>query len=120
MYTQCQPSAAYYGLHLAHQCSPAIHTVWPDSAMKAFEHVVMQPSLSQMASLTPGAGGANLLHELIGFLRRSLTQHAAIREALYQVSMPSPQPVTTLTPVTQADVCSLSSSVSSVLGYPPS
>lgn len=49
--------------------------------------MLLQPSLSQMASLTPGAGGANLLHELMGFLRRSLTQHAAIREALYQVSM---------------------------------
>jgi hypothetical protein len=41
-----------------------------------------QASLSQMQALSPAAG-ANLLHELLGFLRKSLGQQAAVRAALY-------------------------------------
>jgi hypothetical protein len=41
-----------------------------------------QASLSQLQALSPAAG-ANLLHELLGFLRKSLGQQAAVRAALY-------------------------------------
>ena len=42
-------------------------------------------SLSQRASLTAGGEGVMLLHELLGFLRRSLSQQAPVRRAVYQV-----------------------------------
>lgn len=42
----------------------------------------VQASLSQLQALSPAAG-ANLLHELLGFLRKSLGQQAAVRAALY-------------------------------------
>ena len=41
--------------------------------------------------MSAGSGGVTLLHELMGLMRRSLTQQAPIRQALYQVS---PMPVT--------------------------
>lgn len=45
----------------------------------------VQVSLSQMCSISSQVGGANLLHELLGFLRRCLTQQAEVRSVLYQV-----------------------------------
>ncbi|GAB4818334.1 hypothetical protein N2152v2_005380 [Parachlorella kessleri] len=42
------------------------------------------PSMSQMSSLTGGPGGATLLHELMSFLRRCLSQQAEVRRALYE------------------------------------
>lgn len=52
-----------------------------------FAPYVQQPrqSLSQLGSLSSQGCGANLLHELLGFLRRCLAQQAPVREALYQV-----------------------------------
>ncbi|KAK9840796.1 hypothetical protein WJX81_005265 [Elliptochloris bilobata] len=44
----------------------------------------VQMSLSQRPSLTAGGEGVTLLHELLGFLRRSLSQQAAVRRAVYQ------------------------------------
>ena len=38
--------------------------------------------------MSAGGGGVSLLHELMGLMRRSLTQQAPIREALYQVIHP--------------------------------
>ena len=38
-----------------------------------------------MCSISSQVGGANLLHELLGFLRRCLTQQAEVRSMLYQV-----------------------------------
>ena len=35
--------------------------------------------------MSAGSGGVTLLHELMGLMRRSLTQQAPIRGALYQV-----------------------------------
>lgn len=46
-------------------------------------------SLSQRPSLTASGEGVTLLHELLGFLRRSLSQQAAVRRAVYQVGLPS-------------------------------
>ena len=46
----------------------------------------VQMSLSQRPSLTAGGEGVTLLHELLGFLRRSLSQQAAVRRAIYQVN----------------------------------
>ena len=37
--------------------------------------------------MSAGSSGVTLLHELMGLMRRSLTQQAAIREALYQVNL---------------------------------
>ena len=34
--------------------------------------------------MSAGSGGVTLLHELMGLMRRSLTQQAPIRGALYQ------------------------------------
>ena len=48
-------------------------------------HVQSLPA-SQQPSMSAGSGGVTLLHELMGLMRRSLTQQAPIREALYQVS----------------------------------
>ena len=45
----------------------------------------VQVSLSQMCSISSQVGGANLLHELLGFLRRCLAQQAEVRSVLYQV-----------------------------------
>lgn len=45
----------------------------------------VQMSLSQRPSLTAGGEGVTLLHELLGFLRRSLSQQAPVRRAVYQV-----------------------------------
>ncbi len=42
-------------------------------------------SLSQCSSLTAAGSGTSLLQELAGFLRRSLTHQAAVRETLYHV-----------------------------------
>ncbi|DBA84856.1 TPA: hypothetical protein ACH3X1_005879 [Trebouxia sp. C0004] len=39
---------------------------------------------SQQPSMSAGSGGVTLLHELMGLMRRSLTQQAPIRAALYQ------------------------------------
>lgn len=36
--------------------------------------------------MSAGAGGVTLLHELMGLMRRCLSQPAPIREALYQVA----------------------------------
>ena len=47
--------------------------------------LAVQVSLSQMCSISSQVGGANLLHELLGFLRRCLTQQAEVRSMLYQV-----------------------------------
>ena len=41
-------------------------------------------SLSQMSSLSGGPGGATLLHELMSFLRRCLSQQPEVRRALYE------------------------------------
>ncbi len=35
--------------------------------------------------MSAGSGGVTLLHELMGLMRRSLTQQASVRGALYQV-----------------------------------
>lgn len=40
---------------------------------------------SQQPSMSAGGGGVTLLHELMGLMRRCLSQTAPIREALYQV-----------------------------------
>ena len=45
--------------------------------------LLLQASLSQVSSLS-GAVGVNLLHELVGVLRRALNQQATVREALYK------------------------------------
>ena len=39
--------------------------------------------MSQIGSLSAGGGGATLLHELMGFLRRGLGQQPEVRRALY-------------------------------------
>lgn len=44
-----------------------------------------QVSLSQCCSLSAASSGTSLLQELTGFLRRSLSQQAQVREGLYQV-----------------------------------
>ena len=44
-----------------------------------------QVSLSQCSSLSAAGSGASLLQELTGFLRRSLSHQAQVREGLYQV-----------------------------------
>jgi Fanconi anemia group I protein len=41
------------------------------------------PALSQMESLAGGPGGATLLHELVGFLRRCLAQQPEVRSVVY-------------------------------------
>lgn len=41
------------------------------------------PVLSQMAAMGGGAGGATLLHELMGFLRRCLAQQPEVRATVY-------------------------------------
>jgi len=41
------------------------------------------PALSQMDSLAGGPGGATLLHELMGFLRRCLAQQPEVRSVVY-------------------------------------
>lgn len=48
-------------------------------------NVMQSLPASQQPSLSAGGGGVTLLHELMGLMRRSLTQQAPIREALYQV-----------------------------------
>ena len=54
-----------------------------------------------MCSISSQVGGANLLHELLGFLRRCLTQQAEVRSVLYQVGSLAPlAPEATLVPLT--------------------
>ena len=53
--------------------------------MRGCSGAQVQMSLSQRASLTAGGEGVTLLHELLGFLRRSLSQQAPVRRAVYQV-----------------------------------
>ncbi|KAL4443971.1 hypothetical protein ABPG75_011708 [Micractinium tetrahymenae] len=43
-----------------------------------------QLSMSQLGSLTGRAGGATLLHEVMSFLRRCLTQQPEVRRAVYE------------------------------------
>jgi hypothetical protein len=50
-----------------------------------------QASLSQLSALASGSAGVTLLQELTGFLRRSLSQQAAVRETLYKVEPPPSQ-----------------------------
>lgn len=42
------------------------------------------PALSQLDGLAGGSCGATLLHELLGFLRRCLTQQVEVRRVVYQ------------------------------------
>ena len=51
-------------------------------------HAHKQVSLSQRESLSAAGSGASLLQELTSFLRRSLSQQAPVRAALYQASTP--------------------------------
>ena len=53
--------------------------------MRGWGGAQVQMSLSQRPSLTAGGEGVTLLHELLGFLRRSLSQQAPVRRAVYQV-----------------------------------
>lgn len=46
------------------------------------------PALSQMDALAGGSGGATLLHELMGFLRRCLAQQPEVRTVVYD-SLPA-------------------------------
>ncbi|KAL3136619.1 hypothetical protein ABBQ38_005859 [Trebouxia sp. C0009 RCD-2024] len=57
-----------------------------DETLEADPELSLSQSLpaSQQPSLSAGGGGVTLLHELMGLMRRSLTQQAPIREALYQ------------------------------------
>ncbi|DBB12258.1 TPA: hypothetical protein ACH3X3_006361, partial [Trebouxia sp. C0006] len=57
-----------------------------EDAMEADPEFSCSQSLpaSQQPSMSAGSGGVTLLHELMGLMRRSLTQQAPIRGALYQ------------------------------------
>ncbi|KAA6422807.1 MAG: hypothetical protein FRX49_07342 [Trebouxia sp. A1-2] len=57
-----------------------------EDAMEADPELSCSQSLpaSQQPSMSAGSGGVTLLHELMGLMRRSLTQQAPIRAALYQ------------------------------------
>ncbi|KAL4531553.1 hypothetical protein Ndes2437A_g08876 [Nannochloris sp. 'desiccata'] len=54
------------------------------SASQAAAAAGAAPALSQMDSLAGGPGGATLLHELMGFLRRCLAQQPEVRSVVYE------------------------------------
>lgn len=73
-HVQCSPASRPHPAlcTASHACVVCYHTT--HTALPCCSPLPAQLSMSQLASLTGRAGGATLLHEVMSFLRRCLTQ----------------------------------------------